>query len=78
VSLTWRFFFVFAGRHRWVDYADTENYNASSVPPEWHGWLHHITDHTAEQVLMTLQMFHHAFPDHSFCKKINPQVPDLK
>eukprot|EP00270_Netrium_digitus_P021858 TRINITY_DN9603_c0_g1_i3.p1 TRINITY_DN9603_c0_g1~~TRINITY_DN9603_c0_g1_i3.p1 ORF type:complete len:154 (-),score=28.35 TRINITY_DN9603_c0_g1_i3:341-802(-) len=20
------------------------DYNASTVPPEWHGWLHHITD----------------------------------
>ena len=39
-----------AGRHRWVEYADAVDYDASSVPPEWHGWLHHITDHTPEQV----------------------------
>lgn len=38
------------GRHRWVEYADIKNYNASSVPPEWHGWLHYITDHTPEQL----------------------------
>lgn len=32
------------GRHRWVVYGDLQNYNTTSVPPEWHGWLHHITD----------------------------------
>ena len=32
------------GRHRWVVYHDLWNYNATTVPPEWHGWLHHITD----------------------------------
>ena len=31
-------------RHRWVVYGDLQNYNATSVPPEWHGWLHHVTD----------------------------------
>lgn len=34
-----------SGRHRWVEYANRQNYNLTSVPPEWHGWLHHITDH---------------------------------
>ncbi|KAJ7525271.1 hypothetical protein O6H91_17G043600 [Diphasiastrum complanatum] len=38
------------GRHRWVEYADKKQYNASAVPPEWHGWLHYITDHTPEQL----------------------------
>ena len=33
-----------SGRHRWVEYADLDNYNASSVPREWHGWLHHVDD----------------------------------
>ena len=33
-----------SGRHRWVEYADLDNYNASSVPREWHGWLHHADD----------------------------------
>jgi len=40
-----------SGRQRWVEYADASNYNASSIPPEWHGWLHYITDHTAEEVM---------------------------
>lgn len=38
------------GRHRFVEYADIQNYDASSVPPEWHGWLHYITDHRPEQL----------------------------
>ncbi|KAJ0080575.1 hypothetical protein Patl1_23862 [Pistacia atlantica] len=37
------------GRHRWVEYAEKSRYNASQVPPEWHGWLHHITDHTGDE-----------------------------
>lgn len=40
------------GRHRWVEYAEKGRYNASQVPPEWHGWLHHITDHTGDELLM--------------------------
>ncbi|GAB2264960.1 hypothetical protein Dimus_000031 [Dionaea muscipula] len=41
-----------AGRHRWVDYGNSSRYNASQVPPEWHGWLHYITDHTGDELLM--------------------------
>ncbi|KAG5533982.1 hypothetical protein RHGRI_027988 [Rhododendron griersonianum] len=40
------------GRHRWVEYASKGRYNASQVPPEWHGWLHFITDHTGDELLM--------------------------
>ncbi|PKI39486.1 probable NADH dehydrogenase [ubiquinone] 1 alpha subcomplex subunit 12 isoform X1 [Punica granatum] len=40
------------GRHRWVEYAEKGHYNASQVPPEWHGWLHNITDHTGDELLM--------------------------
>ena len=32
------------GRNRYVDYADSRAYNASSIPPEWHSWLHFISD----------------------------------
>ncbi|KAL6642611.1 hypothetical protein ACP70R_020792 [Stipagrostis hirtigluma subsp. patula] len=38
------------GRHRWVEYAEKGRYNASQVPPEWHGWLHHITDNTGDKL----------------------------
>ncbi|XVE59739.1 hypothetical protein DITRI_Ditri05aG0070400 [Diplodiscus trichospermus] len=41
-----------AGRHRWVEYAKKDRYDASQVPPEWHGWLHFITDHTGDDLLM--------------------------
>ncbi|KAL0720025.1 hypothetical protein Bca4012_069349 [Brassica carinata] len=37
------------GRHRWVEYASKDRYNASQVPAEWHGWLHFITDHTGDE-----------------------------
>ncbi|KAJ8451374.1 hypothetical protein Cgig2_017765 [Carnegiea gigantea] len=43
---------VQCGRHRWVEYASKTRYNASQVPPEWHGWLHYITDHTGDELLM--------------------------
>ncbi|KAE9451750.1 hypothetical protein C3L33_16293, partial [Rhododendron williamsianum] len=39
-------------RHRWVEYASKGRYNASQVPAEWHGWLHFITDHTGDELLM--------------------------
>lgn len=35
------------GRHRWVMYnlnQPREDVDASTVPPEWHPWLHHTTD----------------------------------
>eukprot|EP01111_Echinosteliopsis_oligospora_P017253 TRINITY_DN740_c0_g1_i1.p1 TRINITY_DN740_c0_g1~~TRINITY_DN740_c0_g1_i1.p1 ORF type:complete len:181 (+),score=43.70 TRINITY_DN740_c0_g1_i1:62-544(+) len=31
-------------RDRWVEYADKKNYEASHVPPEWHAWIHRISD----------------------------------
>ncbi|CAI5986312.1 unnamed protein product [Closterium sp. NIES-65] len=39
------------GRHRWVEYKESWGYNASTVPPEWHGWLHHITDDLPDKIL---------------------------
>uniref|UniRef100_A0A0H5R4F1 NADH dehydrogenase [ubiquinone] 1 alpha subcomplex subunit 12 n=1 Tax=Spongospora subterranea TaxID=70186 RepID=A0A0H5R4F1_9EUKA len=35
-----------AGRTRWVKYANTSYYDASQVTPEWHPWLHYMTDKT--------------------------------
>lgn len=34
------------GQHRWVEYADIHNYDASMIQPEWHGWMHHMYDET--------------------------------
>lgn len=33
-----------AGQHRWVEYADIHNFDASQIPPEWHGWMTHTFD----------------------------------
>ncbi|KAM7272270.1 hypothetical protein ACFE04_026933 [Oxalis oulophora] len=41
-----------SGRHRWVEYANFKRYDASQVPAEWHGWLHHVTDHTGDELLL--------------------------
>jgi len=32
------------GQHRWVEYADIHNYDAAMISPDWHGWMHHMTD----------------------------------
>eukprot|EP01133_Synstelium_polycarpum_P008701 gene8701-10221_t len=32
------------GRHRWIEFGNPKNPEASLVPPEWHSWLHHISD----------------------------------
>ncbi len=34
-------------RHRWVIYSNKQ-YDASQIPPEWHVWIHHISDHPPE------------------------------
>lgn len=33
-----------------MEYAQKSRYNASQVPAEWHGWLHHVTDRTGDEV----------------------------
>lgn len=43
----------FAGRNRWVVYADAQDWRSqdpSVIPPEWHGWLHAITDENPTNV----------------------------
>jgi NADH:ubiquinone oxidoreductase subunit len=35
-----------AGQHRWVEPSDIHNFDATHVPPEWHGWLTHMNDAT--------------------------------
>ena len=41
-----RYFQTKDGKRRWVIYAGTVE--ASRVPPEWHGWLHHTFDQAAD------------------------------
>jgi len=37
---------MLVGRNRWVEYNPEYglNYDASQIPAEWFGWLHHRTD----------------------------------
>ena len=55
-----RYFFA---RNRWVDYnkdnwKDKWDFNASMVAPEWHRWLHHMTDDPPTLVPPTPRPFH--------------------
>ncbi|KAL7569012.1 hypothetical protein ACA910_021299 [Epithemia clementina (nom. ined.)] len=34
------------GQHRWVEPGDIHNFDATQIPPEWHGWMHSINDCT--------------------------------
>ena len=34
------------GQHRWVEPADINNFDATQIPPEWHGWMHSQNDCT--------------------------------
>ncbi|XP_041459419.1 NADH dehydrogenase [ubiquinone] 1 alpha subcomplex subunit 12-like [Lytechinus variegatus] len=49
----------FLARNRWVQYRDDRywNYDASLVPPEWHRWLHNITDDPPTKVPPVPQKF---------------------
>ena len=38
------------GQHRWVEYGDIHNPDASMIQPEWHGWMHHVFDETPETI----------------------------
>jgi NADH:ubiquinone oxidoreductase subunit len=47
------YFAAHAGRHRWVIFGDLNwpsGQEPSTVPPEWHGWLHCTVDQTPSQV----------------------------
>lgn len=42
------------GQHRWVEPGDIHNFDSSSIPPEWHGWMTSMHDEPpcAEQSLI--------------------------
>lgn len=44
-----RYFQSKDGKRRWVIYKGSND--ASRVPPEWHGWLHHTHDGTPDDYL---------------------------
>ncbi|CAK9251398.1 unnamed protein product [Sphagnum jensenii] len=29
------------GQHRWVEYSNIHDFDATMIQPEWHGWMHH-------------------------------------
>ena len=33
-------------RCRWVEYANIHDPDPTMIQPEWHGWMHHVFDHT--------------------------------
>jgi NADH:ubiquinone oxidoreductase subunit len=37
------------GQHRWVEYSNIHNPDATMIQPEWHGWMHHMFDETPEE-----------------------------
>ena len=37
------------GQHRWVEPADLHNFDATMVPPEWHGWMVSMNDAAPSQ-----------------------------
>jgi len=49
----------FQARNRWVEYRQDAfwNYDASMVPPQWHRWLHQMTDDPPTTVPPTPQKF---------------------
>ena len=32
------------GQHRWVEPGDINNFDSTSIPPEWHGWMTSMND----------------------------------
>jgi len=61
------------GQHRWVEYADTHNPDATMIQPEWHGWMHHMFDETPAEVdpqfagqgvLQSHEKVHSLYADH--------------
>jgi len=37
------------GQHRWVEPGDIHNFDSTSIPPEWHGWMVSMHDDTPSQ-----------------------------
>jgi NADH ubiquinone oxidoreductase subunit NDUFA12 len=49
-----------AGQHRWVEPGDIHNFDATHIPPEWHGWMCHVNDTTPyyEEEYIAEKMLH--------------------
>ena len=49
-------------RNRWIQYGKSNwlilDSDASDIPPEWHRWIHYMTDDTPVEVPPTERKFH--------------------
>lgn len=52
------------GQHRWVEYSNIHDVDATMIQPEWHGWMHHVFDETPEEARQ-LGFSAEAITDHS-------------
>jgi NADH:ubiquinone oxidoreductase subunit len=43
------------GQHRWVEYANIHEPDATMIQPEWHAWMHHVVDETPDQIRQTFE-----------------------
>jgi NADH:ubiquinone oxidoreductase subunit len=67
---TCSFRFDVAGRDRWVEYKDKWDFDASTVTPEWHSWLHHIGDLSAPKVRCPRSPLTRRWPISSPCSSL--------
>mmetsp|Transcript_8850 Transcript_8850/g.25729 ORF Transcript_8850/g.25729 Transcript_8850/m.25729 type:complete len:132 (+) Transcript_8850:82-477(+) len=57
-------------QHRWVEFKDIHNFDASMIPPEWHGWVHHTYDEPPTEAIAkpaleaTAEQVHTPFDHH--------------
>ncbi|XP_070559484.1 NADH dehydrogenase [ubiquinone] 1 alpha subcomplex subunit 12-like [Ptychodera flava] len=67
----------FIGRNRWVEYSPTRywDYDGSQVPPEWHRWLHQMTDDTPVDVPPEQRRFIWAHHKENFSGTSQKYVP---
>lgn len=66
------------GQHRWVVYAGDKSFyevDASFVPPEWHSWLHHVTEEPPTAT--TVGSTHKTLPDAIVAGSSAPYVRNL-
>lgn len=53
------------GQHRWIEYADIHNFDASQIPPEWHGWMTHTFDEPPTAYKIPENLVQIANPSHA-------------
>jgi len=65
------------GQHRWVEYANASNYDASMIQPEWHGWMHHVYDETPNDKPLAIDELKTTYVSHAiYTHHVGLQSPD--